>query len=631
MLKDMFKDKEILKDKDFQKIVLGGGLFLLGSLLDNSAIKLGLYLVAYIILGYEVIVKALKNIKNGQVFDENFLMSIATLGAFYIGEYPEGVAVMLFYRVGELFEDYAVNKSRKSITELMDIRPEYANIKKGEAVETVDPYDVNLEDIMVIKPGERIPLDGVVIEGNSTLDTSALTGESLPRNVAKGEEILSGCINLSGLIFAKVTKVYEDSTVNRILELVENATSKKSKPEQFITKFARYYTPAVVMIALLLAIVPPVFFAQPFSEWFSRGLIFLVISCPCALVISVPLSFFGGIGGASKEGILVKGSNYLEALANTHTVVFDKTGTLTKGVFKVTSIKPIGEINNSKAGRLNQEELLEYTALVESYSNHPISSSLQKAYGKELDLTRVSEIEEIHGHGISGKVDGKRVYAGNSRLMEIYEVEYIKENLLGTVVHVALEGEYQGYILISDEIREDSIKAISDLNQSGKETVMLTGDSKHSGETVAKSLGISKVFTELLPQDKVSKIETLLSLASKNQTVAFVGDGINDAPVLARADVGIAMGGLGSDAAIEAADVVIMTDEPSKVAIAIKISQKTVRIAKQNIVFALGVKFLVLALGAFGLANMWHAVFADVGVSIIAIINAMRALKVDNK
>lgn len=629
MLKEMFKDKEILKNKEFRQVILGGSIFLLASFFTNTWIKLALYLIAYIILGFKVIKKALKNIRNGQIFDENFLMSIATLGAFYIGEYPEGVAVMLFYRVGELFEDYAVNKSRKSITELMDIRPDYANIKKGENIEVMDPYDVNIDEIMLIKPGERIPLDGVVIEGNSTLDTSALTGESLPRNIMAGEEILSGCINLSGVIYAKVTKVYEDSTVNRILELVENASSKKSKPEQFITKFARYYTPVVVFVALFMAIVPPVFFGQVFSEWFSRALIFLVISCPCALVISVPLSFFGGIGGASREGILVKGSNYLEALANTQTVVFDKTGTLTKGVFKVTSIKTVSEITDKKAGSLNNDELLEYTALVESYSNHPISTSLQKAYGKELDISRVSEIEEIHGHGICGKVDGKKVYAGNSRLMEIYEVEYIKANLLGTVVHIALEGEYQGYILISDEIREDAQRAILDLNKAGKQTVMLTGDSKHAGEEVAKKLGIAKVFTELLPQDKVEQIEKLLGLAPKNKTVAFVGDGINDAPVLARADVGIAMGGLGSDAAIEAADVVIMTDEPSKVATAIKISQKTVRIAKQNIVFAIGIKFIVLGLGAFGLANMWHAVFADVGVSIIAIINAMRALRVD--
>lgn len=550
-------------------------------------------------------------------------MSIATIGAFFIGEYPEGVAVMLFYQVGELFQSYAVGKSRKSIASLMDIRPDYANVKKGDELVKVDPDEVQIGDIIVIKAGEKIPLDGKVIEGSSMIDTSALTGESVPREVEVGSDILSGCININGVITAEVTKEFGESTVSKILDLVENASSKKSNSEQFITKFARYYTPVVVIIAVFLAIIPPlVIDGATFSDWIYRALAFLVVSCPCALVISIPLSFFGGIGGASKKGVLVKGSNYLEALAETEIVVFDKTGTLTKGVFNVQEIHPEG---------VSKEELLELTAHAESYSNHPISLSLKRAYSKEIDNGRISDVEEISGHGVIATVDGKKVMAGNIKLMKMMDIPYFKGELIGTIVHVAVNNKYIGYIVIADEVKEDSAQAIKELKAANiKQTVMLTGDNKSIGSKVAKELGLDKVYAELLPADKVEKLEELFSQKSKKGKLAFVGDGINDAPVLARADIGIAMGGLGSDAAIEAADVVIMTDEPSKIATAMKISKKTLKISHQNIVFAIGIKIIVLILSAFGIATMWAAIFADVGVTIIAVLNAFRALNVKN-
>ena len=550
-------------------------------------------------------------------------MSIATIGAFFIGEYPEGVAVMLFYQVGELFQSYAVGKSRKSIASLMDIRPDYANVKKGDELVKVDPDEVQIGDIIVIKAGEKIPLDGKVIEGSSMIDTSALTGESVPREVEVGSDILSGCININGVITAEVTKEFGESTVSKILDLVENASSKKSNSEQFITKFARYYTPVVVIIAVFLAIIPPlVIDGATFSDWIYRALAFLVVSCPCALVISIPLSFFGGIGGASKKGVLVKGSNYLEALAETEIVVFDKTGTLTKGVFNVQEIHPEG---------VSKEELLELTAHAESYSNHPISLSLKRAYSKELDNGRISDVEEISGHGVIATVDGKKVMAGNIKLMKMMDIPYFKGELIGTIVHVAVNNKYIGYIVIADEVKEDSAQAIKELKAANiKQTVMLTGDNKSIGSKVAKELGLDKVYAELLPADKVEKLEELFSQKSKKGRLAFVGDGINDAPVLARADIGIAMGGLGSDAAIEAADVVIMTDEPSKIATTMKISKKTLKIAHQNIVFAIGIKIIVLILSAFGITTMWAAIFADVGVTIIAVLNAFRALNVKN-
>ena len=550
-------------------------------------------------------------------------MSIATIGAFFIGEYPEGVAVMLFYQVGELFQSYAVGKSRKSIASLMDIRPDYANVKKGDELVKVDPDEVQIGDIIVIKAGEKIPLDGKVIEGSSMIDTSALTGESVPREVEVGSDILSGCININGVITAEVTKEFGESTVSKILDLVENASSKKSNSEQFITKFARYYTPVVVIIAVFLAIIPPlVIDGATFSDWIYRALAFLVVSCPCALVISIPLSFFGGIGGASKKGVLVKGSNYLEALAETEIVVFDKTGTLTKGVFNVQEIHPEG---------VSKEELLELTAHAESYSNHPISLSLKRAYSKEIDNGRISDVEEISGHGVIATVDGKKVMAGNIKLMKMMDIPYFKGELIGTIVHVAVNNKYIGYIVIADEVKEDSAQAIKELKAANiKQTVMLTGDNKSIGSKVAKELGLDKVYAELLPADKVEKLEELFSQKSKKGKLAFVGDGINDAPVLARADIGIAMGGLGSDAAIEAADVVIMTDEPSKIATTMKISKKTLKIAHQNIVFAIGIKIIVLILSAFGITTMWAAIFADVGVTIIAVLNAFRALNVKN-
>ena len=611
--------------KRLWRIIIGAAVLATAILLslNNEWLQIALFIISYIIVGGDVVKRAVKNIFKGQVFDENFLMSIATIGAFFIGEYPEGVAVMLFYQVGELFQSYAVGKSRKSIASLMDIRPDYANVKKGDELVKVDPDEVQIGDIIVIKAGEKIPLDGKVIEGSSMIDTSALTGESVPREVKVGSDILSGCININGVIIAEVTKEFGESTVSKILDLVENASSKKSNSEQFITKFARYYTPVVVIIAVFLAIIPPlVIDGATFSDWIYRALAFLVVSCPCALVISIPLSFFGGIGGASKKGVLVKGSNYLEALAETEIVVFDKTGTLTKGVFNVQEIHPEG---------VSKEELLELTAHAESYSNHPISFSLKRAYSKEIDNGRISDVEEISGHGVIATVDGKKVMAGNIKLMKMMDIPYFKGELIGTIVHVAVNNKYIGYIVIADEVKEDSAQAIKELKAANiKQTVMLTGDNKSIGSKVAKELGLDKVYAELLPADKVEKLEELFSQKSKKGKLAFVGDGINDAPVLARADIGIAMGGLGSDAAIEAADVVIMTDEPSKIATTMKISKKTLKIAHQNIVFAIGIKIIVLILSAFGITTMWAAIFADVGVTIIAVLNAFRALNVKN-
>ena len=611
--------------KRLWRIIIGAALLATAVLLNlnNEWLQIALFIISYIIVGGDVVKRAVKNIFKGQVFDENFLMSIATIGAFFIGEYPEGVAVMLFYQVGELFQSYAVGKSRKSIASLMDIRPDYANVKKGDELVKVDPDEVQIGDIIVIKAGEKIPLDGKVIEGSSMIDTSALTGESIPREVEVGSDILSGCININGVITAEVTKEFGESTVSKILDLVENASSKKSNSEQFITKFARYYTPVVVIIAVFLAIIPPlVIDGATFSDWIYRALAFLVVSCPCALVISIPLSFFGGIGGASKKGILVKGSNYLEALAETEIVVFDKTGTLTKGVFNVQEIHPEG---------VSKEELLELTAYVESYSNHPISLSLKRAYGKEIDNGRISDVEEISGHRFILTVNGKKVMVGIIKIMKMMDIPYFKGELIGTAVHVAVNNKYIGYIVIADEVKEDSAQAIKELKAANiKQTVMLTGDNKSVGSKVAKELGVDKVYAELLPADKVEKLEELFSQKSTKGKLAFVGDGINDAPVLARADIGIAMGGLGSDAAIEAADIVIMTDEPSKIATAMKISKKTLKIAHQNIVFAIGIKIIVLILSAFGITTMWAAIFADVGVTIIAVLNAFRALNVKN-
>lgn len=611
--------------KRLWRIILGSILFAAALLINfnNEIINIVLYLISYVIVGGDVALRAIKNIIRGQVFDENFLMTVATVGAMLIAEYPEGVAVMLFYQVGELFQSFAVDKSRKSIASLMDIRPDYANVKQGDELIKMDPDEVKIGDIIVIKAGERVPLDGKVIEGSSTLDTSALTGESLPKEVEVGNDLLSGCININGVITAEVTKEYEDSTVSKILDLVENASSKKSHSEQFITRFARYYTPVVVIIAVFLAIIPPLVIKDAsFNVWIYRALSFLVVSCPCALVISIPLSFFGGIGGASKRGILVKGSNYLEKLARTEIIVFDKTGTLTKGVFQVQEIH---------AKDISQEKLLELTAYAESLSNHPISNSLKKSYGKEIDHGRISEAEEISGHGVITIVDGKKVMAGNKKLMVKMNIPYDRNEPIGTVVHVAIDQVYAGYIVIADEIKDDSAQAIHELKRANiKQTVMLTGDMQEVASKVAKQLNIDQYYAQLLPIDKVEKVEALLSGTSEKGNLAFVGDGINDAPVLARADIGIAMGGLGSDAAIEAADIVIMTDEPSKIATAIKISKKTLRIANQNIVFAIGVKVIVLLLSSIGLTTMWAAIFADVGVTVLAVLNSFRALNVKN-
>lgn len=609
--------------KHLRLIAAGLLIYIFAIIVQISWMKFVLFLLAYLVVGGDVVLGALRNISRGQVFDENFLMSVATIGAFAIGEYPEGVAVMLFYQIGELFQNYAVDKSRKSIAGLMDIRPDYANVKRNDELVKIDPDEVMIGEIIVIKAGERVPLDSRVIEGSSMVDTSALTGESVPRDVAAGDYLLSGCININGLITAEVVKEYGESTVSKILDLVENAGNKKSNSEKFITKFARYYTPVVVIVALFLAVVPPLLIkGQSFGDWVYRALTFLVVSCPCALVVSIPLSFFGGIGGASKRGILVKGSNYLEALAQTETIVFDKTGTLTKGVFNVQEVH---------AEEISGDELLELTAYAESYSNHPISQSLKRAYGKDIDNSRINNVEEISGFGVLAEVDGKRICAGNSKLMEKMNISYFNGELLGTVVHISINDVYAGYITIADEIKEDSKEAIRELKASHiKRTVMLTGDSAKVGMAVAEELGIDKVYAELLPGDKVTKLEELFPDKASKGKLAFVGDGINDAPVLARADIGIAMGGLGSDAAIEAADVVIMTDEPSKIATAINISKKTLKIAYQNAVFAIGIKVLVLILSAFGMATMWAAVFADVGVTVLAILNSLRALNVKN-
>ncbi len=594
-------------------------------------IRFVLYMIPYLVVGYDILLKAFKGIRNKQVFDENFLMAVATIGAMAIaiyenGDYTEAIAVMLFYQIGELFQSYAVGKSRKNISELMDIRPDYANIDVDGNIEKVDPDEVEIGTVIIVKPGEKVPIDGIVEEGTSTLNTSALTGESLPRNVKEGDEIISGCINMSGVLKIKTTKEFGDSTVSKILDLVENASSKKSRSENFISKFARYYTPAVCYGALALAILPPIFImlfmngSPMWGEWIYRALTFLVISCPCALVISIPLSFFAGIGGASNTGVLVKGSSYLETLSQTKYVVLDKTGTVTQGVFEVS------RINNKN---LTADEVLEYAAYSESYSSHPISKSLQQAYGKEIDKNRVTDIEEISGHGITAKVDGISVAVGNSKLMRKLGLACDESHEVGTIVHVAVDGRYVGYILISDKIKPTAKEAIEKLHKAGvKNIIMLTGDAKEVAEDVAGTLGIDKVYSELLPADKVSKVEELIANKNEKDKLVFVGDGINDAPVLSRADIGIAMGAMGSDAAIEAADVVLMDDDPLKISRAIKISRKCLRIVYENIYFAIGIKVICLILGAIGIANMWAAIFADVGVMVIAVINAIRALMV---
>lgn len=593
-----------------------------------------LYLAAYLIIGYDILKKAGKGIWNRRVFDENFLMAVATVGAFVLavysgsGDYNEAIAVMLFYQIGELFQSYAVGKSRKNISALMDIRPDYANVERDGKLEKADPDEVEIDSIIVVQPGEKVPLDGIVIEGKSSLNTSALTGESLPRDVNQGDEIISGCINMTGVLKIRTTKEFGESTVSKILELVENSSSRKSKSENFISKFAKVYTPAVCYGALALAILPPLvqmlFMGETaqWGVWIYRALTFLVISCPCALVISIPLTFFAGIGGASKEGVLIKGSNYMETLSQAKYVVFDKTGTLTQGVFEVSGVHH---------NQMEEEKLLEYAALAECASSHPISKSLQKAYGKEIDRSRVQDIQEISGHGIIAKVDGREVAAGNGKLMEKLNVTYQECHKVGTIIHMAIDGEYAGHIVISDIVKPHAQKAVAQLKKAGiKKTVMLTGDAKRVADQVAQSLGIDEVYSELLPGDKVSKVEELLSKKFEKEKLAFVGDGINDAPVLTRADIGIAMGAMGSDAAIEAADIVLMDDDPLKISKAIKISQKCLRIVYQNIIFALVIKFACLGLGAVGMANMWAAIFADVGVMILAILNAIRALKVHN-
>lgn len=588
--------------------------------LDNATINDILFIISYLIVGYDIILKALRNITRGKVFDENFLMTIATIGAFFIGEFPEAVAVMLFYQVGELFQSYAVDKSRKSVSELMDIRPDYANLYHDEKTERVDPNKIKVGDIILIKPGEKIPLDGIVVEGNSLLNTLALTGESMPRSVTEGDEVLSGCINNEGILKVKVTKEFGESTVSKILDLVENASSRKSKSENFISKFAKYYTPIVVIIAILLAFIPPLILDTNFKTWIYRALSFLVVSCPCALVISIPLSFFGGIGASSKIGVLVKGSNYLEALANTEIVVCDKTGTLTEGIFKVQKANAID---------YSKEDLLKYTSYAENYSNHPIGLSIKEAYGKDINEKLVTKTKEIKGKGVIAKVDSKEVLVGNEKLMEEYNIDYKKSNDIGTVIYIAIDKTFAGSITISDKIKEDAYKAVKEFRRNNvKKIVMLTGDREEISKNVSKELKLDNYYAELLPQDKVKKVENLMKEKSIDGKLVFIGDGINDAPVLALSDIGVAMGGLGSDAAIEAADIVIMTDEPSKLANAIKISKKTMQIVKENIVFAITVKILVLLLSALGATTMWAAVFADVGVSVIAIINALRILRV---
>lgn len=605
------------------RLIISAIFFVSAIIINDSQLKLIMYIISYILAGGDVVKRAIENIKNGQVFDENFLMSVASIGAFFIGEAPEGVGVMLFYQIGEMLQSYAVGQSRRSISSLMDIRPDYANVLRNGEVLTIPPEEVEIGEIIVIKAGERVPLDGIVVEGNSMLDTSALTGESLPREVITGSELLSGCINMNGLLSAKVTKSYSESTVNKILELVENASSRKSKSEKFITRFARVYTPVVVVIAVVLAIIPPLIIKDAtFNEWIYRSLAFLVVSCPCALVISVPLSFFGGIGGASRNGILVKGSNYLESLAKTEIIVFDKTGTLTKGVFKVQKIH---------SEKIKPEELLKLAAYAESYSNHPISLSLKEAYKKDIDIEKISQVEEFSGHGVSAVVENIKILAGNDKLMEKFKIPYNKETSEGTLVHIAADGEYAGYILIADKIKDDAFEAVSALKKHNiKDIVMLTGDSESVAINTARELGIDRVYAGLLPADKVEKVEELISQKSEKARLMFVGDGINDAPVLARADVGVAMGALGSDAAIEAADLVIMTDEPSKIAKAIEIAKNTLKIAYQNIIFAISVKVIILVLSTLGLASLWAAVFADVGVTFIVVLNAMRTLRLNN-
>ena len=587
-------------------------------------VRFGLYMIPYLVIGYDILKKAGKGILNRQIFDENFLMAVATIGAIALGDYKEGTAVMLFYQIGELFQSYAVGKSRRNISELMDIRPDYANVEKDGELEQVDPDEIEIGTVIVVQPGEKVPIDGVVVEGTSSLNTSALTGESVPREVSVDDEIISGCINMTGLLKIRTTKEFGESTVSKILELVENASSRKSRSENFISKFAKIYTPAVCYGALALAILPPIVrmafmgLAPEWGDWVYRALTFLVISCPCALVISIPLSFFAGIGGASREGVLVKGSSFLETLSQTKIVVFDKTGTMTKGVF---------EVNGIHHSPYKDEELLEYAALAESYSTHPISKSLQRAYGKPIDKNRVSDVEEIGGHGLTAKVDGKVVAAGNAKLMKKFGIEYHECSHVGTIVHVAIDGKYAGHILISDVIKEHAAEAIATLKKSGiDKTVMLTGDAKNVADHVAAQLGIDEVCSELLPGNKVEKVEELLTKKSEKDKLAFVGDGINDAPVLSRADIGIAMGALGSDAAIEAADIVLMDDDPLKISKAIRISRKCIRIVYENIYFAIGIKVICLVLGALGIANMWFAIFADVGVMILAVLNAIRTL-----
>ena len=610
------------------RIIIAAVLIVVFSLLPAEGyLRFGLFMIPYLVIGYDILKKAFKGILNKQVFDENFLMAVATVGAILLGDYSEGVAVMLFYQIGELFQSYAVGKSRRNISELMDIRPDYANIEKDGALEQVDPDEVEIGTIIVVQPGEKVPIDGVITEGTSTLNTSALTGESLPRDAKAGDEVISGCINMTGLLKIRTTKEFGESTVSKILELVENSSSRKSRSENFISKFAKYYTPAVCYGALALAFIPPIvllIMGKPamWGDWIYRALTFLVISCPCALVISIPLSFFAGIGGASNQGILVKGSNYLETLAQTKYVVFDKTGTMTQGVFEVSGIHH---------NEMPDEKLLEYAALAECSSSHPISKSLQKAYGKPVDRNRVSDIEEISGNGVVAKVDGVSVAAGNTKLMDKLGIAYQDCHHVGTVVHMAIDGKYAGHILISDIIKPHAREAIAELKKAGiSKTVMLTGDSKRVADQVAGELGIQEVYSELLPADKVSRVEELLNQKSEKDKLAFVGDGINDAPVLSRADIGIAMGALGSDAAIEAADIVLMDDDPLKISKAIKIARKCIRIVYENIYFAIGIKVLCLILGALGIANMWMAIFADVGVMILAVLNAIRTLFVKN-
>ncbi len=610
------------------RIIISVALVGLISLLPvKGYLRFGMFMIPYLVIGYDILRKAGKGIMNRQVFDENFLMAVATIGAIALGDYTEGVAVMIFYQIGELFQSYAVGKSRRNISELMDIRPDYANIRteSGE-LEQVDPDEVEIGSIIVVQPGEKVPIDGIIVEGKSSLNTSALTGESLPRDAAAGDEIISGCINMTGVLEIKTTREFGESTVSRILDMVENASSRKSRSENFISKFAHYYTPIVCYLAAALAILPPLVsilflsIAPNWGEWIFRALTFLVISCPCALVISIPLSFFAGIGGASRSGVLVKGSNYLETLAQTSCVVFDKTGTLTQGVFAVTSVHPAG---------MTEAELLEYAALAESYSGHPISKSLQKAYGKSADQNRIGEVEEISGNGVKAAVDGKEVAVGNDKLMKKLGVSYEESNEIGTVVHVAIDGKYAGNILISDQSKPTSAEAIKSLKKAGvRKTVMLTGDRRNVAEHVAKELGLTEYYAELLPADKVTGVEKLLAEQGSHDKLAFVGDGINDAPVLSRADIGIAMGAMGSDAAIEAADIVLMDDDPMKIVKAIKIARKCIRIVYENIYFAIGIKVICLILGALGIANMWAAIFADVGVMVIAVLNAIRALSV---